>query len=474
MMMSRNGEDASSAENTSSGPIFYDDFGQDDCTPPSPSISTSSPGVDMIANSPDADVLYQQLNRRITQVTNFARGRLLKNWRRGKAKSYAAFSINELQDDMKNRENDLRLPFDWVRRLDIGEYPRVACGSAHGSIFVADVEARQVLAVARGVHYSRHSNDFKTILDEKLQQYIYGDYDGGGVLDVGMFGKNIVASVGREGGVRLFKLVENSNTLIYQGNIPEISIVVTCTKFDSDGKLYLGGSDGILRVVTFPPDFLNVDDVNLMNAQDLEVTVVPHSLDEPVSPILSLDVSESLDMAVTAHANGNVCLHSMKKQSERNSVIGVWNPFAKNKSCARSVTFASRATNVETKYAVVVGGGNGEMWLNIIDPDSKKGEGVVFKDEFVQKLEPDHIGPVISLASRPQGLIMSVGHDGMIRMTQTWISGKIKKMPSPVYGLGGYKVWIGSICVDDEGKRLISDGMDDAVVVHDFSLDKNE
>ena len=226
--------------------------------------------------------------------------------------------------------------------------------------------------------------------------------------------------------------------------------------------------------MTFPPDFLNVDDVNLMNAQDLEVAVVPHSLDEPLSPILSLDVSESLDMVVTAHANGNVCLHSMKKQSEHR-VIGVWNPFAKSKSCARSVTFASRATNVEKKYAVVVGGGNGEMWLNIIDPDSKEGhEGVVFKDEFVQKIEPNHIGPVISLTSRPQGLIMSVGHDGMIRMTQTWISGKTKKMPSPVYGLGGYKVWIGSICVDEEGKRLISDGMDDAVVVHDFSLDKNE
>lgn len=468
-MMSRNGEDVENTE-----PIFYDDFGQDDCTQPSSSITTSSPGVDMIANSPDDKVLYQ-LNRRITQVTNFARGRLLKNWRRGKAKSYAAFSINELQDDIINREEDLRLPFDWVRRLDIGEYPRVACGSAHGSIFVADVEARQVLAVARGVHYSRHSNDFKTILDEKLQKYIYGDYDGGGVLDVSMFGKNIVASAGREGGVRLFKLVENSNKLIYQGNIPELSIVVPCTKFDSDGKLYIGGSDGILRVVTFPPDFLNVDDVNLMNAQDLEVTVVPHSLDESVSPILSLDVSESLDMVVTAHANGNVCLHSMKKQSDQNGVIGVWNPFAKNKSCARSVTFASRATNVDTTYAVVVGGGNGEMWLNIIDPDSKEcHEGVVFKDEFVQKLEPNHVGPVISLTSRAQGLIMSVGHDGMIRMTQTWISRKTKKMPSPVYGLGGYKVWIGSICVDDEGKRLISDGMDDAVVVHDFSLDKNE
>ena len=59
----------------------------------------------------------------------------------------------------------------------------------------------------------------------------------------------------------------------------------------------------------------------------------------------------------------------------------------------------------------------------------------------------------------------------MLRMTQTWIGLKNPKKatPWPLYGLGGYKKWIGSICVDDEGKRLVSDGMDDAVIVHDFS-----
>ena len=66
---------------------------------------------------------------------------------------------------------------------------------------------------------------------------------------------------------------------------------------------------------------------------------------------------------------------------------------------------------------------------------------------------------------------MSVGHDGMLRMTQTFIGlPKVKITPPKVlYALGGYKAWIGSVCVDDEGKRLISDGMDDAVIVHDFS-----
>jgi hypothetical protein len=65
----------------------------------------------------------------------------------------------------------------------------------------------------------------------------------------------------------------------------------------------------------------------------------------------------------------------------------------------------------------------------------------------------------------------------MLRMTQTWIGLKNPKKatPWPLYGLGGYKVWIGSVCIDDEGKRLISDGMDDAVIVHDFSqYDKDE
>ena len=39
--------------------------------------------------------------------------------------------------------------------------------------------------------------------------------------------------------------------------------------------------------------------------------------------------------------------------------------------------------------------------------------------------------------------------------------------PVCLYGLAGYKVWLGSVCCD--GERLISDGRDNCVLVHDFS-----
>ena len=68
------------------------------------------------------------------------------------------------------------------------------------------------------------------------------------------------------------------------------------------------------------------------------------------------------------------------------------------------------------------------------------------------------------MASRPGGILVSAGHDGMLRVSRI-----CKPVPRALYGLGGYKVWIGSICIDDDGKRLLSDGRDDVVVVHDFS-----
>ena len=41
--------------------------------------------------------------------------------------------------------------------------------------------------------------------------------------------------------------------------------------------------------------------------------------------------------------------------------------------------------------------------------------------------------------------------------------------PRCLFGLGGYKVWLGSVCTGDNGLRLISDGSDNTVIVHNFS-----
>lgn len=422
--------------------------------------------------------LSQLLNQRSRELRLDGR-RLLKNWRNGKSKSYGAFSINERY----LVESDDELPFDWVRRLDIGKYPRVACGSAHGSIFLADASAKEILAEARGVHYSQHSDDHVNCLDEKLRQYIYGDYDGGGVLDIAMFGKRIIASAGREGGVKIFRYIEGDNELLYEGDVHALirkmpgalPIVVTCIKFDSTGRLYIGCSDGFLRIVTFSESFL----ANNSPLDEMEVLVIPPPI-QPY-PILSLDISEELSMVVVAYASGNVCVYALQDNENgelQGNVAGVWNPFAKSeKSHARSVTFASTERRGITRHAVVVGGGNGEVWICDLDPLSD----TLFDKDDAEQIER-HVGPVVSLASRPGGIIISVGHDGIMRIMHAWLSinknstdmDRPLRKASLLYGIAGLKVWVGSVCVDKEGKRLVSDGFDDAVVIHDFSAPDND
>ena len=69
----------------------------------------------------------------------------------GLAKTFAVFTMNEQfykqqrdQQQQKSQHSNSgsgasslqqeELPFDWVRRIIIGAYPRVACDSAYGSI----------------------------------------------------------------------------------------------------------------------------------------------------------------------------------------------------------------------------------------------------------------------------------------------------------------------------------------------------
>ena len=355
-----------------------------------------------------------------------------------------------------------------MRRVDIGQYPRVACGSAHGSIFIADVNAKEILAEARGVHFSQHSDDHVNCLDEQLRQYIYGDYDGGGVLDVSMFGKRLVASAGREGGVKIFRLLENNCELKYEGDIPAfvrkmpgaLPIIATCMKFDLAGRLYVGSSDGLLRIVTFSKSFITSDAE--LDPNEIQVTVIPMMRERQQSPILALDISEDLGLVATAHSSGDACVHSIIEQENgtiKTEVAGIWKAIVG--SHARTVSCVSGVRG--PRHGVVVGGGNGELWVS--DLDTEPTEKTSFVKDSAQKIEPDLQGPVISLVSRPGGIIASVSHDGQLRLTHAWLG---QKGSFPLYAIVGLKVWVGSVCIDEEGKRLVSDGFDDVVVVHDF------
>ena len=211
--------------------------------------------------------------------------RLYDRWTSGNTtSSRIGFTINE------SFYNNNTSRFDWVRRLAIGTYPHVVCGSASGAIYVADVEEGKLLASASCAHYpSTSCNDDDEDDDDDLLEgednfallrFLYGDYDGGGVLAVAMTSSSsspvhsdrsvdLIASAGREGGVKLHRVVSGSDELKYIGSVPmcsdddnnddddDNSVIVTCLKFDSVGRLYAGGGDGRLRVTIFDNDNSN-------------------------------------------------------------------------------------------------------------------------------------------------------------------------------------------------------------------------
>ena len=474
-----------------------------------------------------------------------------------------AFTINESFYNARREDggfekggeddDEAAASFDWVRRLAVGSYPRVVCGSASGGIYVADVEAGKLLASAPNAHSPASDDDDLLEEDDGLLRYLYGDYDGGGVLAVAMTslvaggGTNadLVASAGREGGIKLHRWVRGgTTTTARRGTIDELELVcsipmgdgdddddddrtvVTCLKFDSLGRrLFAGGGDGRLRVVTFDGDISDIE-------KSIRTTLIPTRASSSsrtsssflwrlkqgntpppsnLSPILSLDMTEALGMVATAHANGNVQVYSHDADDDNGSdafpLLGVWNPFADtNDAChARSVAFVSGGggrgddddeEDVDPSWSIVVGGGNGQMWVQEIhnkridkvtgtqrtldaingdDEDVRRMPTATtasampssfFTENTMQQIKPSHRGPVVALSSRSGGILVSAGHDGMLRVSRI-----CKPVPKALYGLGGYKVWIGSICIDDEGKRLLSDGRDDVVVVHDFSRD---
>ncbi|KAL7466624.1 hypothetical protein ACHAXS_006917, partial [Conticribra weissflogii] len=538
--------------------IGFDDSQKQRLSRQTDPMPTHPEGIDAAEHTSSATIsdesLLSSLQKRQNQLKQSSR-ELLRKWRTGIAKTFVGFTVNEhfylpeselgyllsdpnegnKRDDNrnarggtpgKNRGNPRaprELPFDWVRRVSIGSYPRVVCGSAHGSVFVADVELGRLLGVARGVHFhgyedggegSRQSDG----MHERLRRWLYGDYDGGGVLAVDMYGLNFVASAGREGGVKLFKFVERAKgggggVLEFLGVVPTLArplpgtvpTLVTSLKFDSLGRLFLGGADGYLRMVTFPEHYFGVSDgggSSVRDESDVKVAVISSAGSSP-SPILSLDVSEDIlsmsTMIATCHANGNVNIHSVSHEHGNEDVggaiafLGTWSPFSSgNTSHARSVAFVSKHDKVDVDrdgghFGMVVGGGNGEMWVCDLDISSirankntsgSKGSSFL-RYESTRKINPLHNGPVLALATRPGGIVISAAHDGLLRVSQVWNdendqAGGKDSLPKSLYGLMGYKVWIGNICIDDDGKRLISDGKDDVVVVHDFSKDPLE
>lgn len=156
---------------------------------------------------------------------------------------------------------------DYIRRVDMETYPIVVCGGARGGVYVVNIETKNVIGMVEGMHLSQvvvedeRGNNHANMAKEAMEK-LYGKLDGGGVVSVAIHG-DIIASSGREGGVRLWKVNHNqndsiseseegiaigNNNLVSLGTIPDVDhTIVTCLKFDSNDQLWTACFDGTVR-----------------------------------------------------------------------------------------------------------------------------------------------------------------------------------------------------------------------------------
>jgi len=131
-----------------------------------------------------------------------------------------------------------------------------------------------------------------------------------------------------------------------------------------------------------------------------------------------------------------------------------------------SVDKKKRRKEKETELLVASGGNDGSIFLQRIELTST-GE-VDTERPFagpLRPVRPRHFGPVKCLRSPVPNVLVSAGQDGGMRV---WDVAE----GACLYQFVGYKVWLGSLWTD--GRRLVSDGADNTVIVHDFTKGGSE
>jgi WD40 repeat protein len=145
-------------------------------------------------------------------------------------------------------------------------------------------------------------------------------------------------------------------------------------------------------------------------------------------------------------------------------------PFGASSVVARSVLVVRRRNGMG--HAVLCGGSDGTIHVLPLNVDPNTGkvdreDPFVVSDEADTAIRPKHVGLVMCLTSPGDGQFVSGGQDGALRIWDCSEANDGTIKTKCMYALTGYKLWLGSAWTD--GRRLISDGGENSIVIRDFS-----
>lgn len=188
--------------------------------------------------------------------------------------------------------------------------------------------------------------------------------------------------------------------------------------------------------------------------------------------VLDMHLCEELKLGVCATVDGGAALFRL---DDGQFFAGIM----LSEVSARSVLIMKHRNRIG--YSVLCGTSDGiihTLPLNINPKTSTIDQENPFRlsDTAETAIKPRHVGPVMCITSPGDGRFVSGGQDGALRIwdcsdenlgTDSISGAQIDT--KCLYALTGYKLWLGSAVSD--GKRLVSDGGENSVIVRDFSIE---
>ena len=225
-----------------------------------------------------------------------------------------------------------------------------------GHLYLVDLETKILLSTKEGAHATQVGNDdassSTTIIAKQAMEHLYGKLDGGGVISVAIRG-NMIASAGREGGAKLWK-VNDRKQIKPLGSLPDMhNSIVTSLKFDSRGRLYVGSYEGV--VYTYDTSLSESGKVELLFTTDF------------TDSVLDLELKEDLGVGVAATKDGGAGVFDLSDGQFYCGLITFDNV------AARCVTFLKHKDE-PNGYSIIVGGNDGSVHRLPLNVNTKTGQ----------------------------------------------------------------------------------------------------